>query len=874
MNKLILLDSNSLLNRAFYALPPMSSVDGKPTNAVYGYINMLFKIINDIKPTHIIATFDLKAPTFRKAIYADYKAQRKPMPEELALQLPIIKEVLEAMKIQIVSMEGYEADDLIGTLSNKCPFETIIVTGDKDSLQLVSNSTKVWLTKRGITDIIEYDEARLLEDGLTPKGVIDLKSLMGDASDNIPGVAGVGEKTAKNLLAQYGDLNGVYEHIDEIKGKLKEKLEENKDMAYLSYQLATININSPIEFDEEKSRLQDYVNNESIAIMKQLNFKSIVSRFANGVKNNSDNAETGANTVKQSNEKIINEESPKIAVEYTSKIDEVKQIEVQTAEDLAKLETVILKEKSFSLFVEKGFNLCVSGVEYVISIEQDLLAEGLEFNQVAMFINKFISNPNIEVILYDAKVTFYQLKSENVQNFQDVSLKVYLLDANRNYKNFDEVKLDFGAESSQNGNAIQYLNNICDEKLKQMNLWELYNNIELPLVSVLYKMEKVGCRIDKNLMGELRIKFADELEELTKKIIAYNDNVSFNINSPKQLGEFLFVKLGLKHGKKTKTGFSTNADVLESLRGESEVVDLILRYRQISKLLSTYIDGLLPLIEGDRIHTIFKQTVTATGRLSSTEPNLQNIPVRKAEGKELRKMFIASEGNKLVCADYSQIELRLMAHFSEDENLIKAFNDGLDVHRFTASRAFGVPFELVTPEMRSKAKAVNFGIIYGISSFGLSNDIGITPYEAKIFIEKYFEMYPKVKQYMDNNVEFAIENGYVKTLANRIRFIPELTSSKHNIRAFGERVAMNMPLQGSASDIIKIAMINVQNALEKGGYKAKLILQVHDELLIDCPQNEVEEVKQLLLECMENVVELKVKLVADVSIGDNWLEAK
>ncbi len=849
MEKLVLLDSNSLLNRAFYALPPMSSVDGKPTNAVYGYINMLLKIISEAKPTHIIATFDLKAPTFRKKMYEGYKAQRKPMPEELAAQLPLIKEVLTGMKIPIITLEGYEADDLIGTIAKKCPFETIIVTGDRDSLQLISDTTKVWLTKKGITEIVEYDITRLAEDGLTPKGVIDLKSLMGDTADNIPGVAGVGEKTAKTLLATYGNLDGVYAHIDEIKGKLQEKLIQDKDMAYLSYDLATINVDSPIEIDFDNCKISDYINSDSIVIFKNLNFKSIVSRFS----------DISSDSAEQESEKQV------ITIEK-NEIEEIAEFE--------KLMQKLEKQSLISVYVDSDIEIFANNKCYLLKTSQDLLGSGIDFYDIASGINKLLENENIKVILFDAKTNFYQLRTEKAVNVEDLALKVYLLDANRNYKKVEEVLQDYSIESDSVSYSLYLLNDIVDEKMQKLGLVDLYKNIELPLVNVLYEMEKTGVRVDINLLDELRVQFVDIITDLTNKIISYNNNESFNINSPKQLGEFLFNKLGLKHGKKTKTGFSTNVEVLESLRGSHPVIEYILKYREISKLLSTYIDGLKPLIIGGRVHTIFKQTVTATGRLSSTEPNLQNIPVRKEVGRELRKMFIASENCKIVCADYSQIELRLMAHFSGDENLIKAFNDGLDVHKFTASRAFGVPFEMVSSDMRRRAKAINFGIIYGISSFGLSNDIGISPYEAKQFIDKYFEMYPKVKQYMDSNVEFAKQNGYISTLAGRIRYIPEINVTNYQTRSFGERIAMNMPLQGSASDIIKMAMIEVQNNLKKEGLKAKLVLQVHDELLIDCPNEEVEKVQSILKLSMENVVNLKVRLDVDISVGNNWLEAK
>ena len=617
MEKLVLLDSNSLLNRAFYALPPMSAVDGRPTNAVYGYVNMMLKIISEAKPSHIVATFDLKAPTFRKKMYDGYKAQRKPMPEDLALQLPIIKEVLSAMKIQIVTKEGYEADDLIGTLAKKCPFETIIVTGDRDSLQLISDNTKVWLTKKGITEIVEYDIPRLAEDGLTPKGVIDLKSLMGDSSDNIPGVAGVGEKTAKSLLASYGDLDGVYNHIDEIKGKLQEKLLANKDMAYLSYELATINVDSPVDFDMEGTKIANYINSDSIAVFKQLNFKSIVNRFGEMA-----NAE-------EQNSSLVEQD-----IENNSETFEKNEINDIT--EYNKLIKDLEKQDKIYVYVDNDIEIFADNVSYSIKIAKDLFDNGIEFFEIAQGINLLLQNSSLQVILFDAKTNFYQLRTENAINYQDVALKVYLLDANRNFKNIDEVFQDYSVESSSKSYSLHLLDNICNEKLQKLNLVSLYNDIELPLVKVLYDMERIGVKVDIALLESLRENFVEIIANLTKQIIEYNDNEPFNINSPKQLGEFLFDKLGLKHGKKTKLGYSTNVEVLQSLIGSHPVIECILKYREINKLLSTYIDGLKPLIVDGRVHTIFKQTVTATGRLSSTEPNLQNIPVRKEVGRELR----------------------------------------------------------------------------------------------------------------------------------------------------------------------------------------------------------------------------------------------
>lgn len=849
MDKLVLLDSNSLLNRAFYALPPMTAIDGRPTNAVYGYINMLLRIISDIKPSNIVATFDLKAPTFRKQIFDDYKALRKPMPEELAKQMPIIKELLTAMKIQILTKEGFEADDLIGTLAKKSNMDTIIVTGDKDSLQLVSPNVKVWLTKRGITEVVEYDEARLAEEGMTPSRMIDLKALMGDASDNIPGVKGVGEKTARNLLSQYQNLDDIYANIDNIKGKLKELLVDKKEMAYLSYKLGTIVTDCPVDFDKGLSSLKLPFDYSVKNLMQNLNFKSIISRleFAEG-----DNV-----------------------VDSESQHAEPKIVNVDERDGLKSMLAELAKSKVLAIYAGRELHLAGdNGIEYICSSANDLLSDMPNFEELVSMLTPLFEDVNIRKISYDIKTLFYQLYGAKIVNYDDIALKIYLLDANRNYKNAQEAMLDYGYNTENFASIFLDCESELDNKLKDLNLTDLYENIELPLVEVLYDMETYGMRVDLNLMQSFKESFTKEIIELSKLIYDYNDGKPLNLNSPKQLGTFLFDKLGLKHGKKTKTGYSTNAEVLESLKSESEAVELILRYREINKLLTTYIDGLNPLLIGDRVHTIFKQNVTSTGRLSSTEPNLQNIPIRKADGKKLRKMFIASDDCKLLCADYSQIELRLMAHFSGDEILINAFEQGDDIHTITASKAFNVPLKQVDADLRRKAKAINFGIIYGISEYGLASDIGVPIWEAKSFIENYFKTYPKVKNFMDNSVIIANEKGYISTLLGRIRYVPELKSTNYNIRQAGERIAMNMPLQGSASDIIKIAMINVHKALKEGNFKAKLMLQVHDELLIDCPINEIDKVTKLLNDAMTNALKLRVKLVAEVSSGDNWLEAK
>ncbi len=847
MSRLILLDSNSLINRAYYALPFLTNKTGQPTGAIFGYVNMLFKIIEEYKPTHIVATFDRKAPTFRKQMYAEYKANRKGMPDELAAQLQPLKDLLCAMKIPVVELDGYEADDIIGTFAKKIDMPTFIVTGDRDSLQLIDDSTTVLLTKKGITEIAYYDQKALAEEGLRPSQIIDLKSLMGDSSDNIPGVAGVGEKTAKDLLSKYDTLDGVYANIDEIKGKLKEKLQNNKDMAYLSYQLATINVDSPVELDIDSAKLKLPFSSDVKEMFRQLDFIKLISRL------------DFDNTQEQEEEEINLEE---IVVNNSSELEQAvnavkeKQVFAFGSDDMA----------SFA---------CEKNVCYKINICDNLFGEGVDYGEYLAAVKEILEDGNIQKYLYDAKNIMHWGEDKNIVvnlPYSDTLVKAYLCNSIHNYKNMEELCVSFGYPNAVS--SLIALDKDFDREMKEKNLTELYQNVELPLIKTLFDMEKHGFRVNLDMLGELGEKFGKEINELTDQIVECAGK-PFNINSPKQLAVVLFEDLGLKGGKKTKTGYSTNVEVLESLYYQHPIIPLILRYRELVKLKSTYIDGLLPQVDSKGyVHTIFKQTVTATGRLSSTEPNLQNIPVRKSEGKQIRKMYIASEGNQLVCADYSQIELRLMAHMSGDPTMIKAFNDGVDIHATTASQILGVPLDRVDSDMRRQAKAVNFGIIYGISDFGLAHDLGIAQWQARDFIQKYFVKYPKIKEFMDNSVAKATADGYITTIFGRRRDIPELSSSNRNIKNFGERVAMNMPLQGSASDIIKIAMNRVAKALEDEKLEAKLIMQVHDELIVDCPSKEVDKVKAIMLECMQNVSQLRVKLVADIGTGDNWLEAK
>lgn len=849
MKRLVLLDSNSLINRAFYALPPLTTADGRPSNAVFGYTTMLMKIIKDLEPSHIVATFDLPAPTFRKELYTEYKATRKPMPEDLAMQMPMLKELLRSMQINIVELAGFEADDVIGTLAKKCDYETVIVTGDRDSLQLVSDSTRVWLTKRGITEIIEYTPEKLKEEGLLPSQIIDLKSLMGDSSDNIPGIPGVGEKTARSLLERYNSLEGVYEHTSELRGKLKDKVEENKELAYLSYKLATIDTDAPIEYEEEKSILKLPFSTKVRDVMTDFGFLSLVNKLE---------------FCDSKDDSII--ETVKVAERFKIKVNDMKKLE--------KLIQILSVSDGFAFVYDGNIHIGLDkSEEYEINLQSNVFETGLDYGEVMEALKSVLENKDINKYVYDLKTLWHQLGGKLILGGIDISVKGYLADANLNYKNLEAMITANGMDKEYPALSLMLLNERYDAVLAKFELTSLYEDLEMPLIEVLYDMEKEGFRLDVQLMNELGAKYTGELTQLTEQIYTLAGE-KFNINSPSQLGRILFEVLRLKTGKKTKKGYSTNVEVLMSLRNDHPIVDMVLRYREISKLLNTYIDGFRPLLIDGRIHTVFKQTVTATGRLSSTEPNLQNIPVRKSEGRELRKMFVASEGCKLLCADYSQIEMRLLAHMSGDEVLIDAFNNNDDIHAITAAKAYNVPLEMVTSEMRRSAKAVNFGIIYGISSFGLANDIGTSPARAKEFIDKYFATYPKVKGYLDSNIAYAKEHGYVTSMSGRVRFIPELKSANYVTRNFGERIAMNMPLQGSASDIIKSAMIRINRELSEGGYKAKLVLQVHDELIIDCPMEEIEKVKEILGRCMSDAVKLKVSLKADVSEGYNWFEAK
>jgi len=852
MEKLVLIDGNSLINRAFYAMPLLTTKKGEYTNAVYGFMNMFFKMLDEEKPTAVAVAFDLKAPTFRHKMYSEYKGTRKPMPEELRPQIPLLKDLLKLMNVTVMEKEGFEADDIIGTVAKHTSVKTIIITGDKDSFQLVDHETEVHFTRRGITDVEIYTDKNFVEKtGINPEQIIDLKALMGDSSDNIPGVAGVGEKTAKTLIQTYGSVDGVYENIGELKGKLKEKIELGKESAYMSKTLATINVDSPIDTDVSKMSVTIPFSAQVRARFSELEFKSLVRR---------DDLFDG-----------------ELVTEQTEKI---KDVEVKKPQSTLDLENLSVKDGA-SLFVsENSVNLFDGENEYAFTIRQTLLDEGFDLSPVLQALKPII-NGNAKITVFNKKDLRHFLKDSADLDLtcpcDDVSLMKYLVDFAGRSEKAEEVFISYGLDQTKPAYALAFLKDKLYKELVEQGMEKLYLDVELPLSDVLFDMEKAGFKVDTDALYKTGEKYQAVLIDLESAIRESTSEPNLNINSPKQLGDVIFEKLQLGKGKKTKHGYSTTAEILEQLEDKHPCIPLILKYRRIQKLQSTYIEGFKPLIERATglIHTSFNQTMTATGRLSSKEPNLQNIPVRDDEGRELRKFFVArNQDSVLVGADYSQIELRLLAAFSGCKSLIDAFNAGKDIHSQTASRVFNVPLNEVTPLMRSNAKAVNFGIIYGMSEYGLAKNLKISPSEARNYINSYFSEYPEVKEYMDKNVALAKESGYATTMLGRKRQIRELTSSNYNLRQFGERVAMNMPLQGSAADIIKLAMLKVDKRLKDENLKSKLILQVHDELIIDALVSEKDKVEKLLKEEMENAVNLAVTLTVSVGSGKNWFEAK
>ncbi|AXU10286.1 DNA polymerase I [Parvimonas micra] len=876
MKKILLIDGSSLIFRAFYAIRNLTTKDGVFVNGVYGFLNMYYKALELINPTHIFVAFDKGSKTFRHNEFADYKGTRDNAPNEITYQFGILKDLLSSMNVNYLELDEYEADDIIGTiakLAQKEGFEVDIFTGDRDYLQLVDDNILVYLTKKGISEIKLMNTESILEEyDLSPKQLIDVKALQGDSSDNIPGVKGVGEKTALKLIQEYGNLENLYENIDNLKGKLKENLVNEKDKAYLSRYLGEIFLRVPIERNIEDFEIKDVNYNEYLKKLEKLEFNSIINKHFKDIKKES--------TVKP-NQNIDFE-----VINFSEIFEKIKNDD----------------EISIKFFSDKGY---IYRKKFYIGIYSN-------FNKKAYICKDFklsdfekFCNLDIKIIGYDIKEElFFALKNNlEFKNYEDVMILEYLIDSNKgnydilkvsneflnleildlkemlgkgkNKKTFFELEEDIIFKFiSQNVFAISALYDIFIEKAKENNLISLYENVEKPLVKVLADMEKTGVLVDRNKIIELNEEYSKLAYLYEQKVYELAGEV-FNLNSPKQLGVILFEKIGLPVVKKTKTGYSTDVEVLEKLSKKHEIADYILKYRSLNKLISTYLDGILEYIMDDgRVRTSFKQMITATGRLSSVDPNLQNIPIRSEEGKNIRKVFVADKNKVFIDADYSQIELRVLAHLSKDSVMIDSFKNDLDIHYKTASEVFGVPINEVTDNQRRSAKAVNFGIVYGISDYGLSKDLNITRNEARQYIDGYLNTYPSIKSYMEEIVNKAKKDGFVTTILDRKRYIPEINSKNFNIRSFGERIALNTPIQGSAADIIKLAMIKVYERLKIEKVNAKLILQIHDELIVECEESEKETVKKILKNSMENVYKLDLPLKVDICEGRNWYESK
>lgn len=893
--KLVLIDGHSILNRAFYGVPDLSNAKGLHTNAIYGFLNILFKILDEEKPDYLAVAFDVKAPTFRHEMYTEYKGTRKPMPEELREQVPVMKDVLKAMQVVILEQAGLEADDILGTLAKRAEadgMEVSLVSGDRDLLQIATQHIKIRIpkTKMGRTEIEDYYAADVKEAyQVTPKQFIELKALMGDTADNIPGVPKIGEKTATSLMVEYGSIDNIYAHVEEISKKsIRETLQNNRELADLSKALATIKIDCEFAFDYEAAKAEGYFTKEAYQLFKELEFRNMLKRF------------------EEADAKDQNEELKK-NFHILEKKEDCKKILQKAAKKGVTLGLLVVAEEKQFL----GLAFCVSKEEiYFYYQDNNVMPQNQQLSLFDTFEEK--TDTEIQELLLqvtgevgvstvDIKKQYPYMQKENLEKYFDIVLAAYLLNPLKSDYDAEAIAAEhlglmipgfkelFGKKSIREAakekkeTVAEYFmyqaytafaaKEVLEQKLAEAGMLSLMQEVEMPLSYVLYDMEKEGVIVKREELKEYGEALTARIEELEKSIHKQAGE-NFNINSPKQLGEVLFEHMNIPGGKKTKTGYSTAADVLEKLAPEYPIVNDILEYRGLTKLKSTYADGLANYIEEDhRIHTNFNQTITATGRISSTEPNLQNIPMRMELGRRIRKVFVPREGCVLMDADYSQIELRVLAHMSDDEELIQAYQMDQDIHRITASKVFKTPFEEVTDLQRRNAKAVNFGIVYGISSFGLSQDLSISRKEAAEYIEQYFATYPKVKEYLDKLVRDAKENGYITTMFGRRRPIPELSSSNFMQRSFGERVAMNSPIQGTAADIIKIAMIKVWKALKDAGLKSKLILQVHDELLIEVYEEEVAQVKEILAENMKHAADLKVSLEVDLHVGKNWYEA-
>ena len=876
MSKFVLIDGHSILNRAFYGVPIFTNSEGLHTNAVFGFLNIMFKIIDSKQPDYMAVAFDVHQPTFRHEMFKDYKGTRKPMMEELREQVPVIKELLQKMNITTVELPGYEADDVIGTLSKKgekAGMEVDVISGDRDLLQLASDHITICIpkTKKGQTTVEEYNTEGVKElYKVTPTEFIDVKALMGDSSDNIPGVPGIGEKGATAIISQFGSIENAYDHADEISNtRNRNALLNNYEMAQMSKTLATINIQSPVEVTPEQCKLEDIYTEDALEMIKRLEFKSMIQRFG---------SVTSTNDCEGGFKYINNPFDADPIFEQAKNADNVGIFIYRNKDNF-------------------GVSLCFNTDNVYYIGKEGFVTEDYIIEKV-----RDLVNAKAKLTILNIKENNDILENDDAESIFDISIAAYLLNPLQNTYDYDDIAREYlginvpafdeifpktkKSETPSDEIPENILKYACynayvaykakdalTEKLKETEMLDIYNNVEIPLTYALYDMEQAGIMVAGDKLKEYGERLKTGIDALEKDIFAEAGH-EFNINSPKQLGEILFGEMQLPGGKKTKTGYSTSASVLEKLEPDYPFVSKILEYRQLTKLKSTYADGLAVYIgEDNRIHGKFNQTITATGRISSTEPNLQNIPVRMPLGREIRKVFIPKEGCVFIDADYSQIELRILAHMSDDKNLIDAYNHSKDIHAATASLVFHVPLEEVTKEQRSNAKAVNFGIVYGISSFGLSNDLSISRKEAEQYIKDYFISYPGIKNYLDNSVKEAKEKGYSVTMFGRRRPIPELTSGNFMQRQFGERVAMNSPIQGSAADIMKIAMINVAKELKDKDLKSKIVLQVHDELLIEAYENEVEQVKDILKRNMEQAAHLNVPLDVDVQVGNNWDEA-
>ena len=877
MNKLlILIDGNSLVYRAFYALPELMNKKGQHTNAIYGFANILFKIIETYNPSHISVAFDLKAPTFRHKQFEAYKGNRKRMPDELREQVEPIKKMIDAFGINRMELEGYEADDLIGTVAKNFEqngYDVFIITGDKDAFQLVSDKVKVLFTKKGISELDEYTPEKMIEKyEITPSQFIDLKGLMGDQSDNIPGVAGIGEKTGIKLLKEYGSIENIYLNINDIAKSTKSKLESGYDMAFLSKNLATIMVDIPLELTLEEFEKRDIDKDELVNLFSEFDFNSLIKKIG-------------------SNADVITKrelKEYKVSHNIDLLMDKVNQLKFMSIFSIAK-KGLVSDKKILELFIKIEDDFFVVDEEDIYILKEIL--ENAQIKKYGYLLKNECLNLkpygiNLTGLYFDISIAEYLIDSTSSNyEIKDIALKYSLGEVLSLEELLGKGKTKISYQDLSKQEIINYSCSVLDvvengkidllKTIEDYNMHSLFFEVEMPLVEILADMEFIGINADKKVLNDLKIRFEKEITSLENKIYEYSQE-KFNINSPKQLGLILFDKLGLPVIKKTKTGYSTNAEVLEALSSEHPIIDKITMYRQYTKLQSTYVDGLLNIINPvtSRIHSSFNQTITTTGRISSTEPNMQNIPVRLEIGRELRKVFTAPDDMYLVDADYSQIELRILAHIANDKGLIEAFAKGDDIHTITASEVFNVPIEEVTKDLRGAAKAVNFGIVYGISDFGLSNNLGISKKVAKEYIDTYFKRYPFVKKYMEDIVSAAETNGYVETYVGRRRYIPEINSNNFIVKNLGKRLAMNTPIQGSAADVIKIAMVKVYNRLKDEGLKSRLILQVHDELIIESPANEKEYVMELLKKEMETAVDIKVKLTVDVQWGKSWYDTK